>query len=76
MAHETSSLNFLRRHPFCWFLIGAAGAASSVGGKRLGEDRPILGHIVFILGLVLIAVAHGWAINLAYGRLAGHQRRA
>src|SRR4029079_16644701 len=52
------------------------GAASSVVGKRLGEDRPLLGHIVYILGLVLIAVGHGWAINWAYVRLAGHQRRA
>ena len=43
-------------------------------GKRLGEDRPLLGHIVFILGLVLIAVGHGWAINWADVRFAGHQR--
>jgi hypothetical protein len=72
MAHETSSLSFPRRRPFWWFLIGPAGAASCVWGKRLGEDRPLLGHVVFTLGLVLIAVGHGWAINWAYGRLAGH----
>ena len=42
--------------------------------SQLGEDRPILGHIVFILGLVLIAIGHGWAINWAYVRLAGHHR--
>ena len=46
MAHETSSLSLLRRRPFWWFLIGPAGAAASVLGKRLGEDRPLLGHIV------------------------------
>ena len=74
MADDSSSLNFLRRHPFWWFLIGPAGAAASVWGERLGEDRPLLGHIVYILGLVLIAVGHGWAINWAYVRLAGHQR--
>ncbi len=51
MAHETSSMSFLRRHAVWRFLIGPAGAAGSVWGKRLGEDRPILGHIVFILGL-------------------------
>jgi hypothetical protein len=75
MADETSSLSFLRRHPFWWFLIGPAGLAGSVWGKRLGEDRPLLGHIVFTLGLVLIAIGHGWAINWAYVRLAGHHRR-
>ena len=66
MADDTSSLSFLRRHPFWWFLIGPAGAAGSVWGKRLGEDRPLLGYIVFILGVVLIAIGHGWAINWAY----------
>ena len=74
MADDTTSLSFLRRRPYRWFLIGPAGAAASVWGKRLGEDRPLLGHIVYILGLVLIAVGHGWAINWAYVRLAGHQR--
>ena len=59
MADDTSSLSFLRGHPFGWFLIGLAGAAGSVWGKRLGEDRPLLGYIVFILGLVLIAIGHG-----------------
>ena len=73
MADDTSSSSFLRRHPFWWFLIGPAGAAGSVLGKRLGEDHPLLGHIVFILGLVPIAIGHGWAINWAYVRLAGHQ---
>jgi hypothetical protein len=75
MADETSSLGFLRRHSFWWFLIGPAGAAGSVWGKRLGEDRPLLGHIVFTLGLVLIAIGHGWVINWAYVRLAGHDQR-
>jgi hypothetical protein len=75
MADETSSLGFLRRHSFWWFLIGPAGAAGSVWGKRLGEDRPLLGHIVFTLGLVLIAIGHGWAINWAYVRLARHHQR-
>jgi hypothetical protein len=74
MVDDTSSLSFLRRHHFWRFLIGPAGAAGSVWGKRLGEDRPLLGHIVFILGLVLIAIGHGWAINWAYMRLAGHPR--
>ena len=74
MADDTSSLSFLSRRPFWWFLIGPAGAVGSVWGKRLAEDRPLLGHIVYILGLVLIAVSHGWAINWAYVRLAGHQR--
>ena len=54
MADDTSSLSFLR-HPFCWLVMGLAGAVGSVWGKRLGEDRPLLGYIVFILGLVLIA---------------------
>ena len=80
MADDTSSLSFLSRRPFWWFLIGPAGAVGSVWGKRLGENRPLLGHIVFILGLVLIAISHGWAIDRAYVRLAGHlrhhQRRA
>ena len=76
MADDSSSLSFLRRHPFWWFLIGPAGAAGSVWGKRLSENRPLLGHIVFILGLVLIAIGHGWAINWAYVRLAGHHRHA
>jgi hypothetical protein len=79
MADDTSSLSFLRRHPFWWFVIGLVGAAGSVWGKRLGEDRPLLGYIVFILGLVLIAIGHGGTINWAYVRLAGHrhhQRRA
>jgi len=60
--------------PPIWFVIGLAGAAGSVYGKRLGEDRPLLGHIVYILGLVLIAIGHGWAINWAYARLAGHHQ--
>jgi hypothetical protein len=60
--------------PPIWLVIGLAGAAGSVWGKRLGEDRPLLGHIVYILGLVLIAIGHGWAINWAYVRLAGHQK--
>ena len=74
MADDTSLLSFQRRHPFWWFVIAPAGLAGSVWGKRLGEDHPLLGHIVFILGLVLIAIGHGWAINWAYVRLAGHQR--
>jgi hypothetical protein len=73
---DASSLSFFRRRPFWWFVIGPAGAVGSVWGKRLGEDRPLLGHIVFILGLVLIAIGHGWAIDWAYVRLAGHRRRA
>jgi hypothetical protein len=77
MAEDTSSLSFPRRQPVWWFVTGLAGAAGSVWGKRLGEDRPLLGYIVFILGLVLIAIGHGWAINWAYVRLAGqHRRRA
>ncbi len=76
MADDTSSSSFLRRHPFWWFVIAPAGAAGSVWGKRLGEDHPLLGHIVFILSLVLIAIGHGWAINWAYVRLAGHHRHA
>jgi hypothetical protein len=76
MADYTSSLSFQRRHPFWWFVIAPAGLAGSVWGKRLGEDHPLLGHIVFILGLVLIAIGHGWAINWAYVRLAGHHRHA
>jgi hypothetical protein len=55
--------------------MGPAGAAASVWGKRLGEDRPLLGYIVFIVGLVLVAIGHGWAINWVYVRLAGHPRR-
>jgi hypothetical protein len=74
MTDDTRSLSFLGRHPL-WFVIGLAGAAGSVWGKRLGEDRPLLGYIVFILGLVLIAIGHGWAINWAYVRLAGHHQR-
>ncbi len=74
MADDTSSLSFLR-HPFCWLVIGLAGSVGSVWGKRLGEDRPLLGYIVFILGLVLIAIGHGWAINWGYVRLAGRHRR-
>jgi hypothetical protein len=75
MADDTSSLSYPRRHPFWWFPIGLAGAAGSVWGKRLIEDRrPLLGYIVFILGLVLIAISHGWAINWAYVRLADHRR--
>jgi hypothetical protein len=72
MTDDTSSLSLLRR-PW-WFVIGLAGAAGAVWGKRLGEDRPLLGRIVFILGLVLIAIGHGWAIDWAYVRLAGHHR--
>jgi len=75
MADDTSSLSFLRRHPFWWFVIAPTGAAGSVWGKRLGEDRPLLGYIVFILGLVLIAIGNGWAINWGYVRLAGRHRR-
>jgi hypothetical protein len=74
MADGTNSLRLLRRQPFWWFVIGLAGAASSVWGKRLGEDRPLLGYVVFILGLVLIAIGHGWGINWAYVRLAEHHR--
>ncbi len=77
MVDDTSSLSFLSRRPVWWFVIGPAGAVGSVWGKRLGEDRPLLGRFVFILGLVLIAIGHGWAIDGAYVRLAGHhQRRA
>jgi hypothetical protein len=65
----------VRQHPLWWFVIGPAGAAASVWGKRLGEDRPRLGYIVYILGLVLIAIGHGWAINWAYARLARRPRR-
>jgi hypothetical protein len=71
MADDNRSLSFLGRRPFWWFLIGPAGAVGSLWGKRLGEDRPLLGHIVFILGLVLIAIGHGWAIDRAYVRLTG-----
>src|ERR1700739_3783900 len=74
MADDTSSLSILSRRPFWWFVIGPAGAVGSIWGKRLGEARPLLGHIVFILGLVLIAIGHGWAIDWAYVRLAGHHR--
>jgi hypothetical protein len=56
-------------------MMGPVGAAASVWGKRLGEDRPFLGNIVFIVGLVLIAIGHGWAINWVYVRLAGHLPR-
>ena len=80
MADDASALSFPSRHPFWWFLVGPAGAVGSVWGKRLGEDRPLLGRIVFILGLVFIAIGHGWAIDRAYVRLTGqhrhHQRRA
>jgi hypothetical protein len=69
------TLPAFRRIAFWWFVIGPAGAAASVWGKRLGEDRPRLGYIVYILGLVLIAIGHGWAINWAYARLARHPRR-
>ena len=74
MADDTGSMSFLRRHPIWWFLMGPAGAAGSIWGKRLSEDRPLLGHIVFVLGLALIAIGHGWAINWAYVRFAGHHR--
>ena len=74
MADDASLLSFLRRQPFGWFVIGLAGAAGALWGKRLGEDRPLLGRIVFILGLVLIAIGHGWAIDWAYVRLAGNHR--
>ena len=76
MADDTASFNFLSRRPFWWFVIGPAGAAGSMWGKRLGEDHPLLGHVFFVLGLVLVAIGHGWAIDRAYGRLAGHERRA
>src|ERR1700748_5050 len=76
MADDSSSLNFLRRHPFWWFLIGPAGAAGSVWGKRLGEGRPLLGHIVFILGLALIAIGHRWGHNGGYARRGAHHRRS
>lgn len=69
MADDTSSLRS-PRCPSWWFLIGPAGAAGAVLGKRRGKNRPLLGHIVFIFGLVLIAIGHGWAINSAYVRLA------
>ena len=72
MTDDTSSLSLFRR-PW-WFVIGLAGAAGALWGKRLGEDRPLLGRIVFILGLVLIAIGHGWAIDWAYVRLAGNHR--
>jgi len=75
MAGGTSSSSFLGRHPFWWLLVGPAGAACAVWGKRLGEDRPLLGHIVFTLGLGLIAISHGWAIDRAYVRLAGNPER-
>ena len=73
MAHETSSLSFLRRPRFWRFVIGPAGAAGSVWG-RARRGPFVLGHIVFILGLVLIAIGHGWAIDWAYLRFAGHHR--
>lgn len=75
MASDTTSFRFLGRHPFWWFLIGPAGAAGAVWGKRLSEHRPVLGHIVFTLGLGLIAIGHGWAIDRAYVRLAGNSER-
>jgi hypothetical protein len=74
MGRRHRSLSFLRQHSFWWFVIGPAGAAGAVWGKRLGEDRPVLGYIVFVLGLVLIAIGHGWSINWAYVRLAGPDR--
>ena len=74
MADDTSSLSFLGRRPFWWFMMSPAGAVGSVWGKRLGEDRPLLGRIVFILGLVFIAIGHGWAIDRAYVRLTGQHR--
>jgi hypothetical protein len=76
MADGTNSLSFLRRQPFWWLVIGFTGAAGSVWGKRLGEDRPVLGYVIFTLGLVLITIGHGWAINWAYERLAGQHRPA
>jgi hypothetical protein len=76
MADSTRSLNFPGRHPIWWFLMGPAGAAGSMWGRRLSEDRPLLGRIVFVLGLALIAIGHGAAINWAYVRLAGHHQRA
>ena len=72
MTDDTSSLSLLTR-PW-WFVIGLAGAAGALWGKRLGEDRPLLGRIVFILALVLVGIGHGWAINWAYARLAGLRR--
>jgi hypothetical protein len=36
--------------------------------------QQFVGYVVFALGLVLIATGHGWAINWAYVRLAGHHR--
>lgn len=74
MGDDNSSLSFRRQHPFGWLVLGLAGVAGSVWGKRLGEDRPVLGYIVFVLGLVLIAIGHGCVINSAYVRLAGHRR--
>jgi hypothetical protein len=70
MADETSWLSFLSRRPSWWFVIGPAGAVGSVWGKRLGEDRPLLGHIVFILGLVLIAAASRPEVACASSELA------
>jgi hypothetical protein len=54
--------------------MGLAGAAGAVWGKRIGEDRPLLGRIVFILGLVHVGIGHGWAIDWAYVRFAGLRR--
>jgi hypothetical protein len=60
MAEGTTSLSFLRR-PFLVVPNGPASAAGSLWGKRLGENRPLLGHIVYSLGLLLIAIADGGA---------------
>jgi hypothetical protein len=54
----------------CWLGVGEA---TRRGPSASGSYR-------FILGLVLIAIGHGWAIDRAYVRLTGqhrhHQRRA
>ena len=76
MADNAELVELPQATPFLVVRDRSAGLAGSVWGKRLGEDHPLLGHIVFILGLVLIAIGHGWAINWASVRLAGHYRHA